>query len=200
MKNQNNPEFETPSWNQIYSLLQKLAEKIQHSNFVPDVIVGVSRGGWIPARVLSDLLDNKNLASVTTEFYEDIGTTKQEPTITQPVSVSVKNKKVLVVDDLADTGKSLELVKSHLLEKGALEVRIASIYFKPWSLVVPDFYEEQSNRWIVFPWELKATSRKILGKTENFEETKEKLIRFGLNKQLVEQLIKEARRKNNDKI
>jgi hypoxanthine phosphoribosyltransferase len=192
VKNQNNIKFETPSWNQIYNLLLKLAKKIQESDFSPDVIVGVSRGGWIPARILSDLLGNKNLASVATEFYEDIGATKQKPTITQPVSVCVKNKKVLVVDDLADSGKSLELVKSHLTEKGAFEVRIASIYYKPWSVTVPDFYEKSTTKWVVFPWEQKETVRKIVSKTENVEDVKEKLIRFGLNKKRVEQFIKEA--------
>jgi uncharacterized protein len=190
--------FETPSWNQIYSLLLKLAKKVQRSGFNPDVIVGVSRGGWIPARILSDLLEVKNLGSVTTEFYEDIAKTKQKPTITQPVSVSVKNKKVLVVDDLADTGKSLKLVNSHLTEQGASEVRVAVIYYKPWSVTVPDYYEKSSNSWIVFPWEQKETVRKTVNKTENVEEAKEKLISFGLDKNRVEQLIKEVSRQNDD--
>ena len=195
---ENNLEFEIPSWNQIHSLLQKLAKQVQENGFNPDVIVGVSRGGWIPARVLSDLLENKNLASIATEFYEDIAKTKQKPTITQPVSVSVKNKKVLVVDDLADTGESLKVVNSHLKEKGALEVRVAVIYYKPWSVTVPHYYEKTSNKWIVFPWEHKETVRKIVNKTENIEEAKEKLIKFGLPKKRVEQLIKEDMRQNDD--
>ena len=196
---ENNIEFGIPSWNQIYSLLQKLAKQIQESDFKPDVIVGVSRGGWIPARVLSDLLENKNLASVATEFYEDIAKTKQKPTITQPVSVSVKNKKVLVVDDLADTGESLKLVYSHLKEKGASEVRVAVIYYKPWSVTVPHYFQKTSNRWIVFPWEHKETVTKVVNKTENFEVAKEKLIRFGLDKKQVEQLTKVSRQNDDNK-
>ncbi|MCK4440101.1 hypothetical protein KAU85_03865, partial [Candidatus Bathyarchaeota archaeon] len=55
-------EFEIPTWKQIYNMLLNLAEKIRKNGFKPDIIVGVSRGGWPPARVLSDLLGNPNLA------------------------------------------------------------------------------------------------------------------------------------------
>jgi len=58
----NNLEFKIPSWNQIYRLLLKLAEAVRKSGFEPDVIVGVSRGGWIPARIMSDLLETPKLA------------------------------------------------------------------------------------------------------------------------------------------
>lgn len=187
----NNIELETPTWNQIYSLLVKLAKKIRESGFKPDLIVGVSRGGWIPARIMSDLLENHNLASITTEFYEDVAKTKQKPTITQPVSVSVKNKKVLVVDDLADTGESLKLVYAHLTEQGASEIRIAAIYYKPWSVTVPNYYEKQTRKWIVFPWEQKETVRKTVNAEKTVDDTKEKLINSGLDRKRVEQFIKE---------
>ena len=76
------PEFEIPQWNQIYTMLINLAEKISKDKFKPDVIVGVSRGGWPPARVLSDLLDNPNLANVRAEFYLGVAETKSEPVLT----------------------------------------------------------------------------------------------------------------------
>ncbi|MCJ7718651.1 phosphoribosyltransferase, partial [Candidatus Bathyarchaeota archaeon] len=62
-------QFEIPTWNQVYTMLLNMAERIRLDKFAPDVIVGVSRGGWPPARVLSDLLDNPNLANVRAEFY-----------------------------------------------------------------------------------------------------------------------------------
>ena len=91
-------EFEVPSWEQIYELLLSLANRIRKANFRPDVIVGISRGGWPPARIMSDLLENPELANVKAEFYLGVAETKGEPVITQPVSVSVMGKKVLVVD------------------------------------------------------------------------------------------------------
>lgn len=188
-------EFLIPSWKQIYSLLLHLAETIKKSHFRPDIIVGVARGGWIPARILSDLLQIPKLANVTTQFYLGIAKTKHEPTITQPVSVSVKGRKILVVDDLADTGKSLQLVNSHLKNQGASEVRIAAIYCKPWSIITPDYYEKETRQWIVFPWELKETIKKIvetfMDNKRTVDEAKEKLISSGLDKELTEHFIKE---------
>jgi hypoxanthine phosphoribosyltransferase len=161
-QNQNNLTIKAPSWNHIHNLLIRLATRIKKSGFKPDIIVGVSRGGWIPARIMSDILENNILANISVEFYVDIGKSKQKPTITQPISTSVKNMKVLVVDDLADSGESLKLVKAHLEKQGAQEIRIATIYFKPWSIVVPHYYEKQTQNWIVFPWEQKEAARKIL--------------------------------------
>jgi hypoxanthine phosphoribosyltransferase len=191
----NNLEFKIPSWNQIYRLLLKLAEAVRKSGFEPNVIVGVSRGGWIPARIMSDLLETPKLANVTAEFYVGVAETKRESSITQPVSVSVKDKKVLVVDDVADTGESLKLVNSHLKNQGASEIKIATIYYKPWSIIVPHYYEKETRCWIVFPWEQKETVRKTVekfrGEGRTVEDAKEKLISSGLNRELVERFIKE---------
>ncbi|MFQ6065130.1 MAG: phosphoribosyltransferase [Candidatus Bathyarchaeia archaeon] len=188
-------EFVIPTWDQIYEFLLNLAQKIRDDRFKPDVIVGVSRGGWPPARVMSDLLENPEIANVKAEFYKGVAETKGEPIITQPVSVSVRDKRVLLMDDVADTGKSLRLVKSHLKKEGATEVKIATIYYKPWSVVVPDYYEKETSSWIIFPWERKETIRNILkrykkeGKT--VEEAKDKLVKSGLASKLVERFIQE---------
>jgi len=192
---ENNLELEIPSWDRIYSLLLKLAETVRKSGFEPDVIVGVSRGGWIPARIMSDLLETPKLANVTTEFYVGVAETKREPSITQPVSVSVKDKKVLVVDDVADTGESLKLVNLHLKIQGASEIKIATIYYKPGSITVPHYYEKETRCWIVFPWEQKETVKKTVekfrGEERTVEDAKEKLTSSGLNRELVERFIKE---------
>jgi hypothetical protein len=86
-------------------------------------------------------------------------------------------------------------VRSHLKEQGATEVKIATIYYKPWSIVTPDWYERETSRWIVFPWERKETVRNVVkrfkseGKT--VEEAKETLIRHGLDRKLVEKFLRE---------
>jgi len=189
-------EFEAPTWSQIYRMLLRIADKIRLDKFKPDVIVGVSRGGWPPARVLSDLLENPNLANVKAEFYVGVAETKGEPNLTQPVSVNVSGKKVLVVDEVADTGKSLQLIRDHLKAKGASEVRIATIYLKPWSIVKPDYYAKKTNRWVVFPWEVKETVRKIVQKCRERGEPVgpkiEKLVEAGLSRKLVERFLKET--------
>jgi len=188
-------EFEVPSWEQIYEMLIELADRIRRNGFEPDVIVGVSRGGWAPARVMSDLLENPKLVNVRAEFYLGVAETKGEPVITQPVSTSVKDKKVLVMDDVADTGKSLHLVKKHILEEGATDVKIATIYYKPWSVLKPDYYNKKTSLWVIFPWERKETIRNILKKFEQqkkpIEEAKKQLVRSGLDPKLLERFIRE---------
>ena len=192
----NNMEFNIPSWNQIYSLLLELAEAVRKSRFKPEVIVGVSRGGWIPARIMSDLLENPKLVNVAIEYYVGIAETKHEPMLTQPVSLPVKDKKVLVLDDVADTGESLKLVKAHIKKQGASEIRIATIYYKPRSVTVPYYYRKKTSSWIIFPWDRKEAAKKVVekfranGRTK--KDAKEKLISSGLNRELVERFIKEA--------
>lgn len=194
-------EFEVPAWSQIYSMLLNLAEKIHKSSFKPDIIVGVSRGGWPPARVLSDLLNNPNLANVKAEFYLGVAETKGEPALTQPVSMVVAGKKVLVVDEVADTGRSLKLVKEHLMEKGAKEVKIVTPYYKPWSIIAPDYYEKETRRWIVFPWEMKETVRKLVKKCRErakpLENETAKLVKAGMPAKLVGRFLKEILEEEN---
>jgi len=194
-------EFEVPTWSQIYKMLLDIAEKIRKNRFNPDIIVGVSRGGWPPARVLSDLLGNPNLANVKAEFYLGVAETKMEPTLTQPVSVAVVGKKVLVVDEVADTGKSLKLVKEHIIEQGACEVKIVTVYYKPWSVVAPDYYGKETSRWIVFPWEIKETIRKIVKKCrekgKSVEEEIAELVKAGVSAKLARRFLNEIVEEEN---
>jgi len=187
--------FEIPTWECVYSLLLDLARSIHISNFAPDTIVGISRGGWVPARVLSDLLSIHDIASVKAEFYLGVNETASEPVITQPVSANVADKSVLVVDDVADTGKSLRLVKAHLLQRGAKELKIATLYYKPWSVILPDFYEKRTRDWIIFPWERKEALKKVIERARKLNQpiagVKETLIRSGYSAELVERFLPE---------
>ena len=188
-------KFEVPTFKKIYAMLLSQAEKIRQSGFKPDVIVGVTRGGWIPARVLIDLLEISNLVTVRVEFYLGVAETKNEPVLTQGVPAFVTGKKALIVDDVADTGKSLQLVREHVLQQGVAEVRIATMYKKPWSIIKPDYYETETSCWVVFPWETKETIRKIVEKQGNksaIDLETAKLVKAGLPKQLTERLLKEV--------
>jgi len=190
-----NLKFEVPTWDEIYEMLLQLADMIRKEGYKPEVIVGISRGGWPPARVMSDLLENQELANVRVEFYAGVAERREEPVITQPLSVTVKGRKVLVMDDVADTGKSLKLVKDHVIDRGASEVQLATIYYKPWSIILPDYYVKETEAWIVFPWERKETVRNILRRCreENIpiKEMKNRLIEGGFNQDLLERFLRE---------
>lgn len=186
-------EFEVPTWRQIYSMLLNQAEKIRKSNFKPALIIAVSRGGCLPARVLSDLLETR-IGNVSVEFYLGVAQTRKAPVLTQTVSVTVADKKALVVDDVADSGESLKLVKAHILQQGAMEAQVATLYCKPWSIVKPDYCVRETKRWVVFPWEIKETIRRIFEKSRDKNAiTVEiaKLVKAGVPKQLAEHFLKE---------
>ncbi len=186
-------EFEVPSWHQIYSLLLNQVERIRESNFKPEAIIAVLRGGWIPAQVLADIFEVR-IGTVSIEFYVGIAETKKAPVLTQGVSVAVAGKAVLIVDDVADSGESLKLVKAHILQQGATEARVATVYCKPWSVVKPDYYMRETRRWVVFPWEAKETLRKIAEKYRDKDAVcvvTAKLVKAGFPKQLAERFLKE---------
>lgn len=173
-------------------MLVELAGRIKGSGYLPQVIVGVSRGGWPPARVMSDLLENPNLANMKVEFYKNIGVTSHRPKITQPVSSEVIGKRVLVVDDVADSGKSLRLAHQHLRRKGAREIRVCTIYLKPKSIYKPDHYARITSKWVIFPWErleaIKLIKRNLRSKGKTGNVIRE-LMGSGLTAPLIRTLL-----------
>ena len=186
-------EYEVPTWNQIYDMLLSQTQKIQNQNYKPDIIIAIAKGGLIPARTLTDLLEIQELGYIHIEFYKDINKTRQEPTLKQNLTIQVLGKKTLLVDDIADTGRSLNLAKTYLQQQGACQIKTATLYKKPQSSTTPDFYEKQTASWVVFPWDTKETLRKIIqrqhGKRRLNHEVA-KLVKAGLPKQLAEKLLK----------
>jgi len=154
--------FLTLSWNEIEEASLTIAEKIVSSGFTPQVIVGVLRGGWIPARMLSDLLDVKEVGALEIKFYRGVEERSERPVITQPLVCDVKDKNVLIVDDVADTGKSLQVALGAVNLYGPKLIKTASLYTKPWSVIVPDFYYAQTDKWIIFPWEMRETVQTLV--------------------------------------
>ena len=188
-----NPQYEVPTWNQIYDMLLAQAQKIQNDGYKPDIIVGIARGGLVPSRILADLLETRDFAIITIEYYVGIGEKNKEPILKQCLHTQLPNKKVLLVDDVSDGGKSLQLAKKHLEEQGASEIRIATVYCKPGTISTPDYFEKETSHWIVFPWEAKETMAKIMQKAEGKRATSKEianLVRAGLPRQLAEKLLK----------
>jgi len=124
--------------------------------------VGIARGGLIPAVRMSHIMDNILMRVMDVKFYTDIKEHTEMPRITVPLTEPVEGKNVLIVDDVADTGKTLKVVREDIVKKGAKDVRIAVIAKKPQSIVDPDYYIFQTDRWIIFPWEKMPVSRKVV--------------------------------------
>jgi len=123
-------------------------------DYRPDVIIGVLRGGYIIARILADVMGINNLGVVEVKFYRGIGERAEKPIITQPLTINVQDKKVLIVDDVVDSGRTLQIVTEQVRLRGAKELKSAAIYYKPRSIIKPDYFITETSKWILFPWEL----------------------------------------------
>ncbi len=153
-------KFVAVSWTEIEELCISVAEKIRKAGIKVDVIIGVLRGGWIPARLLSDYLGVERMGAIGVKFYRGVGEAGERPIVTQPLVLDIRDLNVLVVDDVADTGKTLNTVTNFLTLYGPKHIYTATLYVKPWSIVTPDFYAAITDAWIIFPWD----------KAETFEE------------------------------
>jgi hypoxanthine phosphoribosyltransferase len=165
-----------------------LAENIQSSGFKPDVLIGISRGGLPIVRTLSDFLDISTVFIIRVKYYEDIEKRQDKPMIMQDISTdTVANKKILLVDDIADTGNSMLFARDLMINKKVSEVKTATLHFKPWSKIKPDYYIEESQKWIVYPWEIYETIRKILSRAGlNQDEKIQELNKTGIPREIIE--------------
>ncbi|HWD07255.1 MAG TPA: phosphoribosyltransferase [Amycolatopsis sp.] len=146
-------EREELTWELFGSASRQLAEEIAADGFEPDLILSIARGGLFVAGALGYALDVKNLHVMNVEFYTGVDQRLDLPVMLPPVPnvVDLSDKKVLVADDVADTGATLKLVRDFCADHVA-EVRCAVVYEKPHSIVRSDYVWRRTDRWINFPW------------------------------------------------
>ena len=154
--------FEPVSWREVEEGCAEIAEKMRRDGIEVDVIVGILRGGWIPARLLSDYLGVSSMGALEIKFYRGVGETMEHPVVTQPLILDVRDKVVLVVDDVADTGKTLNVAVNFLSHYGPRKIITATLYLKPWSIHKPDYYARETDAWIIFPWDKAETVEELL--------------------------------------
>jgi hypoxanthine phosphoribosyltransferase len=154
-------ERETLTWELFGAASRDLARAIADSAFQPDIILSIARGGLFLAGAIGYALSVKNLHVMNVEFYNGVGTTLEMPVMLPPVpsAVDFSAKKVLIADDVADTGRTLELVHDFVSGHVA-EVRSAVIYEKPQSLIKCDYVWKRTDAWINFPW---SSQRPVVG-------------------------------------
>jgi len=143
------------NWEYIYDLCRDVADDVKAAEFEPDVVVALARGGWFAGRCLCDFLGLDDLASLKIEHY--VGTAQQgdEPEVRYPLADgAVEGKDVLVVDDIADTGQSLETAADCVAERNPASVRTATLQLLDSSDHEPAFVGERLAEWtwVVYPW------------------------------------------------
>jgi uncharacterized protein len=147
------PETEVMSWDELGTGARELAEAIHADGFEPDVILAIARGGLLVAGALSYALGVKNTYTMNVEFYTGVDERLPAPMILPPVPelVDLSEANLLIADDVADTGRTLALVK-RFCEGKVAETRVAVLFEKPASEVTCDYVWRRTSSWITFPW------------------------------------------------
>jgi hypoxanthine phosphoribosyltransferase len=157
------PDRETLTWQGFGDASRALTQSIVDSGWMPELIVAIARGGLLPAGAISYAIGVKAMGTMNVEFYTGVGQTLTEPQLLPPLMdvSAMDGKRVLVVDDVADSGSTLKMVMDMINAHGLsldghttvkAEARSAVIYKKPRSVIEPDYMWRETDKWINFPW------------------------------------------------
>ena len=146
-------EREIMTWEIFGNAARDLAQTVAKDGYQPDIVLAIARGGLLIAGALGYALAVKNVYTMNVEFYTGVDERLEVPMILPPVPdlIDLEHAKILIADDVADTGKTLRLVKEFCAGKVA-EVRCAVLYEKPISVVQCEYVWKNTDKWINFPW------------------------------------------------
>ena len=146
-------EREIMTWDMLGEATRTLSQMVADDGYEPDMILGIARGGLLPAGAIGYALSIKNVYTMNVEFYTGVDERLEVPRILPPAPdfVDLSHGKILVVDDVADTGHTLKSVEE-FCEGKVGEVRTACIYEKSHSVVKCDYVWKRTDEWINFPW------------------------------------------------
>ncbi len=179
-----------PTWDEMQNLAFEISKKIIEDGHEFDRIITLAKGGWPMTRSLVDYLQVGEVASIGVKFYGGINTRLGEPIIYQDLPISVADEKILLFDDVADSGESLKFVVDYLQERKVGKITTATLFYKPHSCVKPNYFGAETSNWIIFPYDA-IESIKILGEkwTKSglyLTEIKERFLELGFKKELID--------------
>ena len=162
----------TPSWKKMQDYAKITSNKIIEEGFRPDIIIALSRGGLVPARMLCDFLVLKKCYSIKVDHWGITAAKDGKARLSQSLDVDIKGKKVLIVDDITDTGESMCISLDYIKSLGPSEVKTATLINLKDSKFKPDFFgKEQEWAWVIFPWNYMEDLVNLAGKAaEEFGE------------------------------
>mgnify|MGYP000679637245 CR=1 FL=1 len=166
------------SWAEVEKYASDLAEHI-HSSYKPDTLLAVMKGGAVVGVLVADRLRVGRIYTVNLRSYEKVGLRRGVEIYQKPPEECIEGKRVLIVDDIVDSGQSLSTVIQLTRELGAEEVRSATLLVKERSTYVPDYYLQRVRGWVFYPWEVREACEEIYAKIGNVEEAK-KILTAGL--------------------
>ena len=170
------------SWGSIVRDARRLSWIIRDSGYSPEIIVAIGRGGYVPARILCDYLLIHDLASIKVEHWGTGAVQRENAVVKFPLCAQIRNKKVLLVDDVTDTGDTLKVSLRYLRRFRPREVRSAVLIHKTCSAATPDYFLRKiiKWRWVIFPWHLMEDLTEFIQKLKAGGVCRENDLRLGL--------------------
>lgn len=172
------------NWTELGQDIFDLAKKIIENGETFDRVIALAKGGLTFSRSLVDYLHIDDVSSLHIEFYSGINSANNTPVITQSIPVSLKNEKVLLFDDLVDSGKTMQTALEYLKHRGVANIKTAAFFYKPQTIIMPDFFVREVNSWIIFPNEVRETVAELKHmwsqKDDSIQKIKEQLVLIGL--------------------
>ena len=144
---------ELMSWQDLGDGARELAELVHRDGYSPDIVLAIARGGLLVGGAIGYALGVKNTFTMNVEFYTGVDERLEMPMLLPPVPdlVDFAEQRVLIADDVADTGATLKLVTDFCAAHVA-DVRCAVLYEKPRSIVECEYVWRRTDLWIDFPW------------------------------------------------
>lgn len=146
-------------WSRAIELCYRLATKVLDDNVRPDMVIAISRGGLVPARIVSDVLGVDQLYVVKSRLWGIGGKLYDQPRIEGAQAIEVDGKDVLIIDEVVDTGATMNKVVDIIKWNGAKSVKAGVLHYKSTSSFIPDYFVEKIERWawIFYPWSFSET-------------------------------------------
>jgi hypoxanthine phosphoribosyltransferase len=164
------PRCRLADWADVDRWADRLADRIRAQGEPPEVLIGVTRGGWVPTRLLSDRLGVRRVVSLRVQHWGVTATPSGAAEVTEELSGPVQGYRALIVDDIADTGESLHLARERVARAGARSVETAACLYITHSKLIPTYFAEEIDRtrwvWIVFPWNYWEDLRTLAERTK----------------------------------
>lgn len=178
-------EFITPGWDDIFDMCVEGANRIDELDIKFDFIVALSRGGLIPGRIFSDLLEIRDVIVLDVKYYLGIGLKSDKPRITELVRNTITSRNILVVDDVVDSGESIKAAFEYLKTFNPKTMKIFTLHVKPQRIINPDIYIKETTAWIIYPWELLECFKELEEKGFNIPQIANET---GLRKEALEKV------------
>lgn len=164
------------SWDEYHSLARILASKILTDGISIDEVVAISRGGLTLGHLMTDLL-TVPISTFTIQSYTNLQTQGQVK-ITKPLTTPIYDKHILLVDDVSDTGKTIERALQYLKAQQPKQVTTLTMYYKPHSIFKPDYFAKTTSAWIMFPYEPTETATNLIKSMKKDGKSEKEIQKF----------------------